>query len=108
MFCPLLTLVIATVSIVVPSVEALATLPPLTKYAQYLPLAKEALAYFDASPDPFHCVETSASLLSEAGFVELDEKAPYSSKLEPGETNMNDKDYGIEQMYMPCLMDDAV
>lgn len=33
-------------------------------------LAKEAMKYFDSSPDPFHAVQTSVSMLQSVGFVE--------------------------------------
>lgn len=34
-------------------------------------LAKEAMNYFDSSPDPFHAVQTSIGMLEAAGFTEL-------------------------------------
>lgn len=50
----------------------------------YLPLAKKALEFFDKSTDPFHAVQTSVSLLKEAGFEELEEDTPYKGKLQRG------------------------
>jgi len=61
-------------------VGALASLspPPLSKTADHLPLAEQAMAYLDASTDPFHAVQSSIDLLAAAGFQALDESAPYS------------------------------
>ena len=39
-----------------------------------LEAAKDLISYIDASPSPFHCVSTSASRLSAAGFSELHER----------------------------------
>jgi aspartyl aminopeptidase len=39
----------------------------------HLPLARQAMSYFDASPDPFHAVQTSIDLLQQAGFTEWDD-----------------------------------
>jgi len=35
-----------------------------------LPLAREAMAFIDASPDPFHVVQSAVEKLEEVGFVE--------------------------------------
>ena len=66
-------------------VQALASpssLPPLTqtqtRMEPYLPLARQAMAYFDASTDPFHAVQASIDLLQKAGFQPLNEATPYS------------------------------
>ena len=59
-------------------------MPPLITTEQHLPLAKKAMTFIDESPDPFHAVQTSADMLSAAGFEELDETVPYSGKLAPG------------------------
>jgi aspartyl aminopeptidase len=48
-------------------------LPPMTTTAQHLPLARQAMDYFDKSTDPFHAVQTSIDLLKQAGFQELDD-----------------------------------
>lgn len=40
------------------------------------------LAYVDRSPSPFHAVECTADMLSAAGYVRLDERAPWPN--EPG------------------------
>jgi hypothetical protein len=64
---------------------AATSMPPLTtKTADHLPLARKAMDYFDASPDPFHAVQTSIDLLQSAGFEELPDGVPYSGKLVPG------------------------
>jgi len=49
------------------------TMPPMTTTGDHLPLARNAMNYFDHSPDPFHAVQTSIDLLKKAGFQELDE-----------------------------------
>ena len=60
------------------------SLPPLTVSKEHIPLAREALGYFDASPDPFHAVQSSADMLSAVGFEELDEQKPYTTQIQPG------------------------
>lgn len=59
-------------------------LPPLTNTAEHIPLAQQAMEYFDKSSDPFHAVQTSIDMLSEAGFEELDDVSPYEGKIQPG------------------------
>ncbi|KAG7358769.1 aminopeptidase [Nitzschia inconspicua] len=62
-------------------------LPPMTTTAEHLPLARQAMEYFDRSTDPFHAVQTSIDLLKQAGFQELDETshgAPSSNLILPG------------------------
>jgi aspartyl aminopeptidase len=60
-------------------------MPPLSsRTAEHLPLAKQAMAYFDASSDPFHAVKTSCDMLKNAGFSELAEAEPYQGNLKPG------------------------
>jgi aspartyl aminopeptidase len=57
--------------------------PPLsTVTPQQIELAKQAMHYFDSSPDPFHAVQTSIEMLRKAGFTEL--AGPYQGKLQPG------------------------
>ena len=65
------------------AVSALATpssrlsMPPLTPpsgsslISQDIPLANNALSFFDSSPDPFHAVQSSIEKLEEAGFQPL-------------------------------------
>ena len=65
-------------------VSGLTIMPPTTKTAEHLPLAKLAMDYFDKSSDPFHAVQTSIDLLVEAGFEELDDIGPYKGKIAPG------------------------
>eukprot|EP00804_Cyclotella_cryptica_P020863 CCRYP_011469-RC/>CCRYP_011469-RC protein AED:0.06 eAED:0.06 QI:90/0.5/0.33/1/0.5/0.33/3/0/598 len=49
----------------------ISTLPPLSsQYEQHLPLAREAMVFFDSSPDPFHAVQSASLALQSAGFVE--------------------------------------
>lgn len=61
------------------------SMPPLTtKTADHLPLAKKAMDYIDASPDPFHAVQTSIDLLTKAGFEELPDGVSYRGKVVPG------------------------
>ena len=71
-----------------PTVVALAagSMPPFTSSytADHLPLAKEAMTYFDASSDPFHAVQTSVEMLNDAGFVQLADAEPYQGNLQPG------------------------
>jgi aspartyl aminopeptidase len=67
-----------------PVARGLASMPPLITTEQHLPLAKKAMTFIDDSPDPFHVVQTSADMLSAAGFQELDETVPYTGKLVPG------------------------
>eukprot|EP00545_Synedropsis_sp_CCMP1620_P000575 CAMPEP_0119015942 /NCGR_PEP_ID=MMETSP1176-20130426/11729_1 /TAXON_ID=265551 /ORGANISM="Synedropsis recta cf, Strain CCMP1620" /LENGTH=524 /DNA_ID=CAMNT_0006969267 /DNA_START=90 /DNA_END=1664 /DNA_ORIENTATION=- len=58
------------------------SLPPLhVKTANHIPLAQKAMAYFDASPDPYHAVASSIEMLG-ADFVELKDDEPYN--LVPG------------------------
>ncbi len=62
-------------------------MPPLTApadLASHIPLAQKALNYLDASPDPFHCVQTSVDILEDAGFTELDSDTPYKNQLTQG------------------------
>lgn len=49
---------------------------------QPLAVARDLMAYIDASPSPFHCVAESVRRLEAAGFRPLDEDGPW--KLEPG------------------------
>jgi aspartyl aminopeptidase len=62
-------------------IQALASpvsLPPMNaKTADHLPLAHKAMEYLDASPDPFHAVQTSVNLLEKVGFEEIDETRPF-------------------------------
>ena len=63
-------------------------MPPLTSastIAQHIPLAQKAMSYLDASPDPFHAVQTSIDLLQEAGYERLEDTAvPYKGQLKQG------------------------
>jgi hypothetical protein len=60
-------------------------MPPLAKSSAHdLPLARQAMHFFDSSPDPFHAVQTSVDMLEQAGFQELLEREPYADKLVPG------------------------
>lgn len=60
-------------------------MPPLTsRTADHLPLARKAMDYIDASPDPFFAVQTSIDLLAAAGFEELPDGVPYRGKVVPG------------------------
>ena len=66
---------------------AAAPVPPLAKTAEHLPLARQAMAYLDASTDPFHAVQTSVDLLETAGFEALDDAdaaSSYTHKIRPG------------------------
>jgi aspartyl aminopeptidase len=64
--------------------HGLTIMPPMTKTAEHLPLAKQAMEYFDKSSDPFHAVQTSIDMLVQAGFEELDDIEPYAGKIQPG------------------------
>lgn len=69
----------------VQGLASISSMPPLTsRTADHLPLAREAMAYIDASPDPFFAVQTSADLLAAAGFEELPDGEPYKGRLIPG------------------------
>jgi len=59
-------------------------MPPLTSIADHLPLAQKCMTYIDSSPDPYHCVQTTADILESKGFVELEEAAPYKDRVEAG------------------------
>lgn len=59
-------------------------LPPLIKTADHLPLAEAAMSYIDASPDPFHAVQTSVDLLKQVGFQELTDTDVYRGTLQAG------------------------
>jgi hypothetical protein len=60
-------------------------MPPLAKSSAHdLPLARQAMHFFDSSPDPFHAVQTSVDMLEQAGFQELPEREAYADKLVPG------------------------
>jgi aspartyl aminopeptidase len=64
-------------------VSALASpsLPPIIPTLQdSLPLAKQAVEYFDQGTDPFHAVQASKELLEKAGFVE----SSVTTELQPG------------------------
>jgi aspartyl aminopeptidase len=60
----------------------------MTTTGEHLPLARKAIAYFDASTDPYFAVQTSIEMLQQAGFMELrldDNTSSSSSKtLQPG------------------------
>ena len=48
-----------------------ATMPSLSTHCEDdLPLAREAMAFIDSSPDPFHVVQTAVEHLQKVGFVE--------------------------------------
>ena len=51
---------------------------------EHLPLAQKAMQYLDASPDPFHAVQTSIERLSSVGFEELRENEAFLGRLQPG------------------------
>jgi hypothetical protein len=64
--------------------HGLTIMPPTTKTAEHLPLAKRAMEFFDKSSDPFHAVQSSIDLLVQAGFQELEDIAPYAGKIQAG------------------------
>lgn len=53
-------------------------------FAPHQAIAKRAMEYLDKSPDPFHATENMCSLLTKAGWTELDEREPWSGKVKPG------------------------
>ena len=63
-------------------VRGLTIMPPTTKTAEHLPLAKQAMDYFDKSSDPFAAVQTSIDMLVKAGFQEI--VGPYRGQITPG------------------------
>jgi aspartyl aminopeptidase len=83
--------ILALLSLLLPATSTVAlaaggiSMPPLTsRTAEHIPLAKQAMAYFDAGSDPFHAVQTSADMLKNAGFTELAEAEPYQGNIKPG------------------------
>ncbi|KAL7513629.1 hypothetical protein ACHAXN_013000 [Cyclotella atomus] len=59
---------------------SISSLPPLSShYEDCMPLARDAMDFIDASPDPFHAVHTSTQALEAAGFTEWKD-----SELVPG------------------------
>ena len=64
--------------------NALTIMPPMSKTAKHIPLAKKAMNYFDNSPDPFHAVQTTITMLEDAGFKEVHDIEPNSDKIQPG------------------------
>jgi aspartyl aminopeptidase len=78
-------LAVLVASLLPVAAEGLASsLPPLAKTKEHLPLAQQAMKYFDSSSDPFHAVQSSIDLLEQAGFKELADGESYKGKLEPG------------------------
>lgn len=62
-------------------------MPPLSNEVvskEHLKIATQAMDYIDASPDPFHAVQTSIDMLVRAGFEEIDDSESYTEKLVPG------------------------
>ena len=81
----LLLLAVLSISSKANGLAGVGSMPPLTtKTADHLPLAKKAMDYIDASPDPFHAVQTSIDLLKKCGFEELPDGVPYRGKIQPG------------------------
>lgn len=79
------TVVLGSGTHVAHGLASASSMPPLTtKTADHLPLAKKAMSYIDASPDPFHAVQTSVDLLALAGFEELPDGASYKGKVKAG------------------------
>ena len=76
--------VLVLLSTICHTVNALASMPPLATTKEHLPLAEKAMAYFDASSDPFHAVQTSIDLLKTAGFQELKDTDAYRGTIQPG------------------------
>ena len=85
------------------------SMPPITLpfMKDHIPLAQKAMDYFDASPDPFHAVQTSSDMLKAAGFQELDSMEPYSKQLKRGGKYFFTKNkstlvaFSIGQKYVP-------
>eukprot|EP00957_Ditylum_brightwellii_P091897 6997184-Ditylum_brightwellii.AAC.1 len=74
-----------------------AEMPLLTSLADDIPLAKKAMSFIDASPDPYHAVQTSVNMLEEAGFEELSDFQPYFGKIRPGR-------FGVQEASIPCIL----
>ncbi|KAA8916402.1 hypothetical protein TRICI_001446 [Trichomonascus ciferrii] len=49
-----------------------------------MPRASEFLSYVNASPSPYHAVQTTKKMLVSAGFKEINERENWESKLEKG------------------------
>jgi aspartyl aminopeptidase len=61
--------------------------------SSHLELATKACEFLTASTDPFHAVQTAASLLSAGGFVELNPKAPLKPQMESASTSKGNKKF---------------
>ncbi len=76
--------VVLLAAVLVGAVDALTIMPPTSKTADHIPLAKKAIEFLDRSPDPFHVVQTAIDLLLDAGFEEVQDIEPNSDKIQPG------------------------
>lgn len=56
----------------------LSTAPPVSQ------THKDAMAFLDGSPDPFHACARAAQRLQAAGFIELDEREAWAGRISPG------------------------
>lgn len=62
-----------------------AAMPSLSTHCEDdLPLARDAMAFIDASPDPFHAVQSVVERLEEVGFVEWKDENVNGILLAPG------------------------
>jgi aspartyl aminopeptidase len=59
----------------------------------HLELATKACEFLTASTDPFHAVQSAASLLSAGGFVELNPKAPLKPQMESASPSRSNKKF---------------
>ncbi|KAL9183230.1 hypothetical protein ACHAXT_005017 [Thalassiosira profunda] len=63
-------------------------MPPLdadgASTEEHLALARDAMNFIDASPDPFHAVQTASEALESAGFVEWRDDGGDDAALSPG------------------------
>lgn len=55
-----------------------------TAFAAHQLIGERAASFLDASPDPFHVSQNVCETLDAAGFLGLDEREPWSGKVQPG------------------------
>ena len=55
-----------------------------SSFAVHHPIARQAMAYLDASPDPFWATQNACERLKAAGFTAIDERDAWSGKLKQG------------------------
>ena len=56
----------------------------MAAFVPHKPIAERAMAFLDASPDPFHATQNSCERLESAGFTQIDERDAWAGKLAAG------------------------